>query len=53
MNLRANADPKSMKRDIESFKEAENQYIHALTGGARKFAVPPMRKKGGKMHPFQ
>ncbi|KAH7410558.1 hypothetical protein BKA64DRAFT_661255 [Cadophora sp. MPI-SDFR-AT-0126] len=53
VNLRANADLKSMKRDIETFKEAENQYVHALTGGARKFAVPPMRKKGGKMHPFQ
>lgn len=50
VNLRANADPKSMRRDIESFKEAENQYVHALSRG--KFIVPPMKKKGGKMHPF-
>ncbi|KAK0120320.1 hypothetical protein ONS95_011726 [Cadophora gregata] len=52
-NLRINADPKSMKRDIENFKEAENQYVHALTGGPKKYPVPPMRKKGGKMDPFQ
>ena len=50
VNLRANADPKSMRCDIESFKEAENQYVHALSRG--KFIVPPMKKKGGKMHPF-
>lgn len=52
VNLRLNADPKTMKRDIENFKEAQNQYVHALTGGEDKFSVPPMRKKGGKMYPF-
>ncbi|KAG4433642.1 hypothetical protein IFR05_010888 [Cadophora sp. M221] len=52
VNLRLNADPKTMKRDIENFKEAQNQYVHALTGGEDKFPVPPMRKKGGKMYPF-
>ncbi|KAH7346170.1 hypothetical protein BKA65DRAFT_272485 [Rhexocercosporidium sp. MPI-PUGE-AT-0058] len=52
INLRVNADPKTMKREIENFKEAQNQYVHALTGGRDKHPVPPMRKKGGKMDPF-
>ncbi|CZT07690.1 uncharacterized protein RAG0_13051 [Rhynchosporium agropyri] len=49
--LRSNADPERVRREIDAFKEQQNQYVGAMTGGHRNFIVPKTIRKGGNMNP--